>query len=323
MIDGALEATRVKIQKRNQKTVRRINYNYDTWNHRPCDAPEPRFKTAQNRQAECNLPRAPTLPPQHDLRIIVSYSLLSGLCPLIPIPFLDDWARDLLRSRLASKLAASCRATVTEAQAKVLATGIQPTTARGCAGGCLKTLIVRPFMFVTTVIFRKVMRKILFFLTVKDTVDTFSQTFHENFMLRRAFELGLFDEAHSEKTAEIDPALASRHLEVRRTIERVYRSADTRPVTSLVRSLFKSSRRTLAKTARRMTGILRRGRRDSERQISRSLEHQGEESLGNLIDDLTRGLETREGYLETLSTRLESELALAGLTPQGQPTEPH
>ncbi len=259
------------------------------------------------------------LPAHQDLRTIVSYSLLSGLCPLIPIPLLDDWARDVLRSRLATKIASGFGTTLTEDQAKVLAYGYRPQTTKGCAGGCLKTSI----LFVTKVVFRKIMRKILFFLTIKDTVDTFSQTFHEQFLLHRAFDLGFLDEAPPAVAAESDLSIAPRHVAVRRAIEDVYRSADTRPVTSLARSLFRGSRRTLATTARRMTGILRRGRRDTEQQISRSLEHQGEESLGRLIDDLTHDLESREGYLEALSARLEARLATVEPTPQPRSKESH
>lgn len=246
---------------------------------------------------------------QRGLRQIVTYSLLSGLCPLIPIPLLDDWARDILRQRLVALLAASAGVALGGEQTKWLACGHDPA-ADGCRSGCLKALILRPILFLAHLVFRKVMRKVLFFLTLKDTVDTFSETFHEAYLLRHAFRLGIFPAGpppEGVKPTAPDPRL----LAVREAVVGVYRSADTRPVTSLTRTLFKSSWRGLVATARQMTAVLRRARRDGPQQVTERLRSEGEKGLSDLIDELTEDLEHQDNYLEQLSARLEEQLALA------------
>lgn len=251
-----------------------------------------------------------------DLRSLVAYSLFSGLCPLIPIPILDDWARDLLRRRLVARLATASGTALAETTVKILACGYRPPGAGGCARGCLRTLVLRPVVFLAELVFRKLVRKVLFFLTVKDAVDTFSETFHEAYLVRHALRLGAVpaDVDAPGGDAAAPPAPDPRLLAVRRAVETVYRGTDTRPVTSLARSLFRGSWRLLMRTAREMTRLLRRRRRGDEGQISERLASEGEARLGSLIDELTADLEQQGGYL----TGLEAALA-AALTPDPEP----
>lgn len=264
----------------------------------------------QTRQGseESSIPAGNIKPPKRDLRRLVADSVLTGLCPLIPIPLLDDFARDLLRKRLVTHLATASGTSMADAEAKILACGYQPVTTGGCARGCLRMALFRPIVFLVTVIFRKITRKILFFLTVKDTIDTFSQTFHEAYLLRHALSLGILREPTLAGTAptQIDPRL----LEVRGAVEAVVRNTDTRPVTNLARSVFAGSRRLATRTAKAMARVLRRRREIGEDEITERLEYEGEAGLGGLIDELTRDLESQGGYLENLETTLEIGLGL-------------
>ncbi len=246
------------------------------------------------------------MPPRRDLRRLVSDSVMTGLCPLIPIPLLDDWTRDLLRRRLVARLAASAGTDLSGGDAGILACGYRPPDAAGCAGGCLRALLVRPVVFLANLVFRKLMRKVLFFLTIKDAVDTFSETFHEAYLLRHALVLGVLREPILVAPDRVDP----RVLELRAAVEAVVRATDTRPVTTLARSVFAGSRRLAVATAKRMTRVLRRRRGAGEVELTRRLEREGEAGLGALIDELTRDLERRGGYLEQLETNLERRLGL-------------
>ena len=252
-----------------------------------------------------------------DLRQIVSYSLASGLCPLIPIPILDDWARDLLRHQLVTQLVAQSGTPLDTHGCKVLACGYHPTTASGCALGCLRTMVIKPVVFFATVILRKLVRKILFFLTIKDTVDTFSQTFHETYLVRHALQIGAItpsDPASATPAgadAATGPTVDPQLLATRQAIEEVYRTADTGTVSALARSLFKTSRRGIALAVRHMTQLLRQRGRTADQQLSDRLENEGEVHLGELIDDLTEDLESRASYLRQLEIRLEQRLAAA------------
>ena len=195
-----------------------------------------------------------------------------------------------------------------ESEAKILACGYQPPGAAGCARGCLRMALIRPIVFLITLIFRKITRKVLFFLTIKDAVDTFVQTFHEAYMLRHALALGILREPALAGTGPVlvDPRL----LAVRDAVEAVVRSTDTRPVSHLARSVFAGSRRLAVQTAKRMTRVLRLRRRDGEAEITEELEREAEVGLGSLIDELTRDLESRGGYLEGLEEALEARLGL-------------
>ncbi len=247
--------------------------------------------------------------PPKELRQIVSYSLLSGLCPLIPIPLLDDWARDLLRRRLVVQLAMGTGVNLDDDEIKTLANGYHPTRPGGCLLGCL---VLRPLLFLSQLIFRKLMRKILFFLTLRDTVSTFSDTFHEGYLVRYALDRGaLASIVTTPATAPSNRSrsLAPQVLAVRRAIENSVRAADTRPVTSLVRSLFKGSWRGLLMTARRMTRVLRKSRKEGEAQLSDRLQQEGEERLGSLIDELTADLAHQDSYLKHLESELDQRLA--------------
>ncbi len=251
----------------------------------------------------------PGVPARRNLRRLVADSVLTGLCPLIPVPLLDDWTRDLLRRRQVARLAADSGTAITDAGAALLACGYQPPNPGGCAGGCLRAALVQPMVFLTSLIFRKLMRKILFFLTVKDAVGTFSQTFHEAYLLRHALALGVLREPPlaGDLPSRPDPRL----LEVRGAVEAVVLHTDTRTVTNLARSVFAGSRRLAASTAQRMFRILRRRRRAGEVELSQRLEREGEAGVGALIDELTRDLERQGGYLDQLEAGLESRLGLA------------
>ncbi len=262
----------------------------------------------QTTQGSQDLSTPTQAPPKRELRRLVADSVLTGLCPLIPVPLLDDFARDLLRKRLVSRLAMESGTPVADGEAKILACGYQPPGVDGCARGCMRMALLRPIIFLITLIFRKITRKILFFLTIKDAVETFSRTFHEAYLLRHALALGILREPvlAGNGPTQVDPRL----LEVRGAVEAVVRSTDTRPVTSVARSVFAGSRRLAIHTAKRMTRVLRRRRQDGEAEISERLEREAEADLGGLIDELTRDLESQGGYLEQLEQALETRLGL-------------
>ncbi len=242
---------------------------------------------------------------QTPLRRLVTDSVLTGLCPLIPVPLLDDYARDLLRQGTVKRLAAMAGTPLPDAEAKILACGYRPSDG-GCARGCLRAALVRPVVFLATLVFKKVVRKVLFFLTLKDVAVTFSQSFHEAYLLRHAFDLGALREpvVVGEARGVPDP----RVLEVRAAVEAVIRNADTRQVTQLARSVFAGSGRLAAAAARRMTRVLRRRRGAGADEITERLEREGEAGLAALIDELTRDLEAKGGYLERLKAELETRL---------------
>ncbi len=220
---------------------------------------------------------------------------------------LDDWVRDLLRRRQVRELAAATGPRLRDADVEVLACGWRPTTAGGCLLGCLRSVVISPTVFLFRSIFRKLMRKVLLFLLVKDCVDTFSQTFHEGVLLRHLISRGGLPEPREDAAPAGKPD--PRVVAARRAVEATCAEVDHRPIEKLAAASFRHSRRLLRRSARTMTRFLRRHRDLPEEQIADRLERGGEEALGDLIDELTAGLDLQSAYLRRLELLLERRLA--------------
>ena len=138
-------------------------------------------------------PAPPPQPPAEggsgdDLALhrLVVPSLWVGLSPLIPVPLVDDWARDKARRRFARELLVEHGGIELEDRAlRHLAVGPKPPS-KGCVQGCLTLAFLKPLLFLAARIFQKLFRKILFVLTIKDCADRFSHNLHETYLLRHA-----------------------------------------------------------------------------------------------------------------------------------------
>ncbi|MCP4656556.1 MAG: hypothetical protein GY856_14180 [bacterium] len=249
--------------------------------------------------------QADSQPP--GLRRLVFHSLLSGLCPLIPIPFLDDWARDLLKKRLVAELVRRHGGGLADPELKLLACGHHPPTLEGCVRGCFSFALIKTVALVAAKVLRKVFRKILIFLTIKECVDGFSRTFHEAYLVRHALLLGRL------------PASETGVLEVRQAIEAAVAQVDPRPIEQLVRRAFAGSRKLLARGARQLGRLLqplrRSGREDRELLHEDLPLDQEEELLGGLVDELTSELEHEARYLRQLEKLLENQLPACAAPP--------
>lgn len=247
---------------------------------------------------------------------MVFYSLLTSLCPLIPIPFLDDWARDFLRRRLIFELAGGYGQVLDKEQTELLALVERQPLTRGCLRGCLAFTFLKPALYFLLKIAQKVYRKILIFLTIKDCVDTFSQTFHDAYLITHAFETGVL--------RGTDPP----YLQTRRAIEGVKAVADPRPVENIVRQSLHGSRRLLARAAGRLSTLMRaERRREASGEGDPSLQDpllidEEEQLLQGLVARLSQRLSRQEGYLRGLERHLERELVQQNrpnFSPQQEP----
>jgi hypothetical protein len=245
--------------------------------------------------------RDPDPAPPESLRRLVFYSLLTGLCPLIPIPFLDDWVRDLLRRRLVLELVRGRGLDLGGPSVKVLACGESPLTARGCLGGCFALAVVKPLFKAAVKLAAKLFRKVLVVLAVREGVLAFSITFHEAYLVRHALALGAL-------AGPRPPVLA-----VRRAIEAARAGSGHRPIERLARRTMRGSWRLLRRGGRELTRLarrLRRSARDEEEIVRGALDLEAEERvLGGLVDELTEEIEQEDGYLRQLEQSFEKHLA--------------
>jgi len=234
-----------------------------------------------------------------DLRRLVFFSLLTALCPFIPVPFLDDWARDLLRRRLCLEQCRRCAADVGDEGVAVLACGPSaPVTAGGCVGGCLVHGVLKPTLELIGKLLTKIFRTVLIFLTAKDSIDTFSETFHVGYLVAVALERSHLADPRPERI-----------LAVRRAVEITVAGVDHRPIEQLARRAFRGSRRLLRRAAANVGGLLRRLRRSGQDELRGDLPLDQEAArLAPLVERLAGQLASERGYLDHLRATLEENL---------------
>ncbi len=155
---------------------------------------------------------------------LVMHALLVGLTPLIPVPVVDDLAKQYLQQRLVRSLAWVHDVPLSDAELK----GFQSITPahKGCLSGCLMTALVYPF--------KKLARKIFFFLEIKRAVDLTSYSYHYGYLLDYALRQGWAGGAGGRSWAVLDTAL-----------DEVCRTAPIKPVEAAVRATFTQSKRLL------------------------------------------------------------------------------
>jgi uncharacterized protein (DUF697 family) len=155
---------------------------------------------------------------------LVTHALMVGLTPLIPLPLADDMAKQYLQQRLVRSLARAHNITIAEEDLPGLLS-VLPTR-KGCLSGCLLTALTYPF--------KKLARKIFFFLEVKRAVDVTSYTYHYGYLLDYAMREGILGGPAGRSLAEVDAAL-----------DEVCRTAPIKPVEAAVRHTFDQSKKLL------------------------------------------------------------------------------
>jgi hypothetical protein len=164
---------------------------------------------------------------------IIRYAVLTGLTPLIPIPFLDDVVKSYFQRRLTRRLAQEHGVTLDEATVRALS----DDAGGSCLLGCLGTVVVYPI--------KKLLRKIFIFLEWKRSVDFTSLMLHRGFLLDAALRNG-----------HLAPAGPRSAAEVRAAIDAVVREAPVKPVEEAVRGTFRQSKGILMGAAAMLQGAL-------------------------------------------------------------------
>jgi hypothetical protein len=221
---------------------------------------------------------------------LVSYAVLTGLTPLIPVPFVDDLAKDFFRRRLVESLAAARR--------QPLAPGaVEALTAErsGCVlGGCLGQLVIYPL--------KKLFSKVFFFLEWKRVLDLTSQTYHFGYLVGCALDEGYLS-ATSPRTV----------AEVRLAIDAVCREAPIRPVESAVAATFRQSRSALNAAVGEFSRLFRettgRGKRDRVEATLNAVEAQERRQVAGVAEALQNRLRAvPDAHFQRLREQLRQRL---------------
>lgn len=176
-------------------------------------------------------------------RAVAWDSLLGALCCLLPVPFVDDLAVARMRRRMVERVLSGWGVVVSPAQLALLAGGRRPWS----VGRVLGKAFIYPF--------KELLRKILYFLAIKDAADTFSLLFHQGYLLHAALGRGALGGAGQ---APVAAPLEARIAAVADAVHGTLAATDTRPLGQLFRGVFRNSGRLLSASTRWLGSLLRR-----------------------------------------------------------------
>lgn len=150
---------------------------------------------------------------------ILTYSVLVGLSPLVPVPFVDDWLVNYFRRRLVRSLASSHGQQFSDESVSLLA---DEKGSKGCLLGCLSMVILYPI--------KKIFRKVFYFLEWKRAVDLTSHTYHFGYLLNFALRDGFLKSDTNNLEA------------VRAVLDDVCNDTSIKPIESVVAGTFRQTK---------------------------------------------------------------------------------
>ncbi|KFE58875.1 hypothetical protein [Hyalangium minutum] len=232
-------------------------------------------------------PRFSNAPPPQ-LGRVAFHAVASGLAPLIPIPFLDDYALRQVRERMVRAVLQDHSLPTPAKAVSVLAGSQNSITLGGRVINLFKGLALLPL--------KKVFRKAFILLWVKDCVDMASYSLHHGYLLQHALTRGDLTALTLDGDAP---------LRVHDAILAACKEQDSRPINQLLSRLFASSKLLLSEATKAIMNPLLGQPRVPEK---------GEEAeVASLADRLAAALWEQRGYFSTLEERYQRHL-------QGGPT---
>ena len=206
---------------------------------------------------------------------------MGGLTPLIPIPLLDDLFFGYFLRSMAKKLADSHQITLSGEEIKILTA----QKGRGCALGCLGTILLYPL--------KKILSKIFFILEWKRAADTIGRTYYFGFLLDGALEAN-FVESYGV-------------ARVRAAIDAVLARTNTSFVARAALGVMNGSKGSIRNWAARLLGSTPRGA--GEREVAEAAQNAGENDLSAIFSQLQAAINGLPSeHFENLTRELRREI---------------
>lgn len=260
----------------------------------PVKEREPAVTGAPSPQSDVEAPRpepsgdapSPSSSVGNARKDIYTSAILAGLCALSPIPFIDDLFIGALRRRMMRRLFRGHGLTLTWRQQRALTRG------HGCLLlGCLAAVVVYPV--------KKIFRKLLYVLAVKEAVDVASRLLHQGVLVEHALRRQWI----TTELLEQDPSLLPR-LNV--AIHEACEELGTSPVNQILRRSFVGGRGVLRGLGRQILRLLRATHFLRQADAIEELPEPGETGGGrDLFGDLRASLQGEGAYFVVLQGRLE------------------
>lgn len=114
------------------------------------------------------------------LTIVAKHAALAGLCPIIPVPFLDDHLIKRVKRRMLKELSNEYAFELSKDAAKTLT-----TRESSLVRGAMKTAVMYPI--------KKILKKVLVVFLVKACADVATSTVEEGWLYARAIERDYVD----------------------------------------------------------------------------------------------------------------------------------
>lgn len=231
-------------------------------------------------------------------RRLTFYSVLAGLFPLIPVPFVDDWAIGLIRRRMVRELGESRDLSLTEDEVGLLAGEGErrwPGLIKGTA------MLVRRGV---GKIVGKLFKTAFYALLLREGIHRAVETFVEGYLLLYAAGL-----PQALRPAGRSP---ERVRVVRAAVVSTMKEADVTAIHKAIGRSFRGSFGLLseaaAKLGSRLTGF--RSRETAEAASDKGVPLQEEEEiLGGFVDRLAGTLWGDEEYFKSLEQAFDERLA--------------
>ncbi len=241
-----------------------------------------------------------TIPPE--FHSIVYHSVLAGLTPFIPVPFLDDWVRERITRSMVKHLLVTYRQHPNSEQIAIFCEG------QSRSRGCFRSIFLLPvFLFKKLIIYliSKVIKKIFIILTFNECSEFASETFHIGFFVWNGLETGVITPDLLESNDEIDrihTAIVATCAEIdTRIFRRLFREA--------VRNHRSILRRTGAMLGRAGRSLKKRLRRDKTLDLAENpFEEERDSELGSMVDVLSISIWKMTDYLENAARTFHRHL---------------
>ncbi|MBE7436869.1 MAG: hypothetical protein HS115_00325 [Spirochaetales bacterium] len=237
------------------------------------------------------------------LKESLPFCLLGGLCPLIPLPWLDDWALNHFQKNLLRKVTTRHGLQLSDRDLEILSRGYEEKR------GCLLSFFLLPFQLIVFFLLRpakQVLKKMTVIFAVKEAADMTSRFVHQAVLTDHAIQCGLVQSSPpADASAEIKERHKQQLLATAGLVNRTCSRLDTRPLNQLIKRTLNSSRLLLGSV---VTAFLLWARkiRQGLRKSGEYEEFAGsEEELKRLSTELMAELLLKEDYFSQVIRKFE------------------
>lgn len=228
-------------------------------------------------------------------RRLTFFSVLAGLCPLLPVPLLDDWALERVQRRMVRDLGESRDLGLTEDEVRLLAGAGERRVWPGFLKGT--SMAVRSG---ARRVIGKMFKTALYLLLLRDGVHRAVETFVQGYLFLYAARMstGLRSAGRTE----------ARVRAVRAAVVETLREEDVAPIHQAVGRAFRRSFDLMLKAAGRLGSVFGRLRSGEPADEGEALQEE-EELLGGFVDRLAASLWGNEEYFDRLEQSFVERLA--------------